>query len=165
MSKIEHAPLFEPDPYPLNFNRLEKGDIIQGDIIADYYGIEVTDDKYWGRQLQFKALVEKRLSERGLEVTIVSEGNDLKILTDSEASRYLARQAKLDINRFERRVCAMANVDESKLTPEERVFHRQAGSLMQRQLVAINQIGRSYKVEGHKRSTPGLKELQGESGD
>lgn len=81
-------------PFPIDFDALKKGDVISKDVIADFYGVEIGDRRYPLRAMAFSERICKEMERRGRPVIVTCENDDLRVLTDKEASLYMERRFK-----------------------------------------------------------------------
>lgn len=132
--------------YPLVTDHLTKGSRITVDEIERAFGVKRGTDEYRFKMLRARAYVEQRLSDRGELVTLISEGYDIVILTDEEASAYNARRFETSRRAGERAFVRLGQVDRSRLSEEASKRH-------DRDLVAI---GRRIQAD-HAAERPTLR--------
>lgn len=74
--------------YPIDTDQLNKGDKIPAEVISQICGFSPSDARFSIESLKLKEYIVSRLSERGEIVTVISDKNNLRILSDEEAVDY-----------------------------------------------------------------------------
>lgn len=122
----------EIQTYPLNADKLEKGDTINQAVIADFLGVPLNSKAYELGVLGLADKVRRAMESAGKAVTVVVtrrsdpiSAGGIRVLTDSEALRFNSRGFKLGLRRAARKHRKTMDIDPSKLTSEEqRQFER-----------------------------------------
>ncbi len=97
--------------HPIDFDALEKGDTIHPETIEEAYSCERGTPEYQLALLRLRERIELELKGRGLQVTVSSVKESLKVLTDSEALIYndrAFRQGRRRLVRTHARTCGIA---------------------------------------------------------
>lgn len=109
--------------WPLDFDALSKGDIIDSGRLAEITKSQPGTSTYSLRLLQVKEQIERKLLQRDYPVTTKIEGQSLRILTDAEASEYNEQQAEQAVRKAYRSLRRQMNVDVRQLTAEQQTDH------------------------------------------
>lgn len=144
-----------PTPFPLDFDALKKGDVISLGQLQ-----EITQEKYGSDAYRFKLMklserIQDELDDRGLPVTVASEGGELKILTDPEASNYNGMYFRTRMRQMMRAHRRAMAVERENLTELQKQEHDRRVEVQGRYVGAL--IGEKEKlaVEACERSVPG----------
>ena len=159
----DESDVLDPQPYPLDFEGLEKGSIIPEWIVAHYAGCTPQSEpkQYDLKRLALKDKIETHFSkERGVNVFITSHQDGLRILTDVEVAPYIARRRRAAKRRYRRDLAAARGIDLSALPDKERQTTEREIEVLGKTIQGINVAeGRQLpKMESHQRRTPGLPE-------
>lgn len=154
----------QTNKFPLDFDSLSKGSVISADVITDYCGHQPDNPKFNLGALNLKAMIERKLSDRGYPVTVVIRGNELHVLTDSESATYNVEQRDLAERRLKRSHGRLLQVDRSNLTAGEKtILDREikvGGFLVRALVTARKEIKASPDYKGR---TPRAVASKGES--
>ena len=137
--------------YPLDFDSLKKGDVINSETISSIYSVPVGSDKYKLGMLALQGQIEKELAIRGLLVTVKGFRYELKILTDPEAAIYNQKRFDDEKNALYRVYARKIAVDINNLTPEQKVKHQRELSVQGQYIQALTGVRRMVRSEAHKR--------------
>ena len=117
----------EVQTYPLNAEKLNKGDTIDQETIADFLGMPRNSKAYELGVMGLAEKVRKALSKVDKACTVVvTRRKDplgpgaIRVLTDSEALRFNCRGFKQGLRRAGRKHRRTMEIDASNLTVEER---------------------------------------------
>jgi hypothetical protein len=108
----------EPSAFPVDYDKLDKGDIIPAQVVCDFYGIQRSSRAYALVALRFAEQVKLELSRRGKNVVIRSDHDDLRILTDEEAVDYTEREYRAGLRKAARRNADARRIDVANLTSD-----------------------------------------------
>lgn len=144
-----------------SFKKLQKGDLLTHAELERAFGIPHDDDEQARRwpYLRIKGQIERVLHREHKDVTVVINGDGIKILTDSEALAHQVKCAPRHFGFFRRNVARLVAVDRENLTGEEQREHELKslvwsrvlqGGLGARQIVA-SELRKSTPVD---RGTP-----------
>lgn len=109
--------------WPLDFDALSKGDVIESTRLADITKATPGTSTYSLRILQVKEQIERKLLQRDYPVTTKIEGASIRILTDVEASEYNEQQGEQAVRKAFRALRRQMNVDVRSLTAEQQAEH------------------------------------------
>jgi hypothetical protein len=112
--------------YPLDTEGLGKGSRVTGDRIAEATGVPTSSRNFGLAMLRIKGYVYAALAERGLDVVIRQDGDDLVILTDSEAAPYTDDKFRQRIVQAGLALREQLSVARGGLTDEEVARHDRA---------------------------------------
>ena len=150
--------------YPLDFDALEKGDVISAEQVEAIVEIKRDDIKYGFAAMALGKRIKKELQDRDKEVTVRMHQSALMICDDADASPYNERMIKArarGVGRFLRQLSA---VDRSKL-PEERVpLHDRALTVWTLTYQAMRSTRRKLLCRPKTRSTPKLTDDESGAG-
>jgi hypothetical protein len=141
--------------FQIDTNGLGPGDTIAVEVCEQAIGRKDDNSKQWTFDLlKLLGVVQTQLKkEHQRELTVRISGNELHILTDSEAAKHNPKRfdAGLDLaRRSQRRLLA---VDWSKLTPRERE-ETEKNQTRQAFLISLMRTKEPIKPEPHIRTTP-----------
>ena len=119
--------------YPLNAERLVKGDTISADVIAEFFGQPINSQNYKLRLLGLIQKISRILEDRGKPATVIRTGRSdpigpggIRVLTDDESPFYEARQYRHGMRKSARSHKRLLQADISQMSPETRkVFERE----------------------------------------
>ena len=134
------------------FNKpLQKGQYITPEEVEEITGISRKDYKEYNlAALNLKTIIFSKMMEEGLIVTIRSEQDGLRILTDWEASMYNAKAVKSHIKGISKSVTRQKGVNTSEFTPEQNVTHLQRVTGMSLILQAVKSTPQTVDYIPHK---------------
>ena len=83
----------EAKPWPIDFDTVDVGRYFAPEELAEIFGMNAGDDRYRLAQLNLKNSIELKLGQRPvpLYVTVVIQGDGLRVLNHWEATQYSAR--------------------------------------------------------------------------
>lgn len=122
--------------YPLDFDELEKGDVISTDIIEDAMGTKATDRNFNFKMLALAAMIEK---QTGFNVK-AQNYTELRILTDEEGVEHNAKTFQHGLNKLRRAGQIARNVNPEQLTSSSM-------DRLQRQMLNQGRIMQAIKRE------------------
>lgn len=141
--------------YPIEFDILQKGQSLTAEFLENACGHERGTTKY---EFFCMTLAQMIFTETGF--TAKRSGDDLRILTDSEAAQYNARRVEQHVRGVFQRFEMLAAVDLAGLgTDEKREYERQLLN-KGRYVQALVIVKRRHQLEGHSRKVPGLPSAQ-----
>lgn len=144
------------DEYPINTRNLGKGSRITANQIAYATGVRVGDHKFGLAMLKIKGYVAWKLAERGLDVVIRSEKQDLLILTDSQAAPYADAKFQARLHQAGTALREQLSVNRANLLPEQVDEHDRACQVNGATFSAMRQARRKALVPtARERLTPG----------
>lgn len=106
-------------PYPIDFDALRKGDVVSPEVISAVYGVERSSRGFQVCALNLKDRIERALGERGYPVTVKTEMDAIRILTDAEAVQYNAASFERGVSAMARSHRRLAAVDHAQLDARE----------------------------------------------
>lgn len=128
--------------YPLDFDLIRKGDAWTSTEIAEMLGVQVDTQEYAFAALRLRHQIEVECKFRNYPVTVAVVRGVLRVLTDSEAVEYNARQFEKGIRSSGRAFGRQQRVDVRQLTTEERVANERSLLLAGAQLLALRNAKR-----------------------
>lgn len=142
--------------WPLDVESLAKGDVIPPEIVESYGRTSRADTKaYKFKLLGLRQQLTRQLAEiHGQLWVIKSEGDGLRILTDSEAVDYTNGEFNKGRRVMVRNHARAINVDVSALSAEQRATHDRNLTVQSAQLTALSQARKALRAKPHARSTP-----------
>jgi len=144
------------NPWPLDFDRLAKGDRIDADEIERICGLRRTDEKYRLALLKLRQQIADAMEERGLVVTVKIEGADLHVLVDEEASHHNPRIYEQGLQMAKNAYRRNAGVDLNLLSDGRRPMHERLLIVHGRMLQAAGDARKeALKLTAVERKTPG----------
>lgn len=148
---------YQTQKYPLDFDALQKGDVITPEQITEIFGIEPSDRSNYQWSLRSLArTIERQMQRRGRPVTVDIRGYSIHVLTDKEAIRANEDEYQAGWRRMKRRYKKMLEVDVSNLSVEDKKVHARCVEIMSKQTQAAEKVEQRYVAEGTKRRSPGL---------
>jgi len=105
--------------WPLDFDALEKGSVIDTEDLERILGHKRTTAKYQFGVMALKDRIRKELSMRGIDAFVIQTRNTLKVLTDEEGSAYGHTRWNRGIATQMRANEGMRKIDVAKI-PEDR---------------------------------------------
>lgn len=140
--------------FPLDFDALQKGDIVPAETIEAAYGVTRDDRAYPLSVLRLKKEIEVQLEALGRPVTTKGEGDCIRVLTDEEALVYNARSFESDVRGLYRAQRRMMQIDAAQLSESSRESHTHALQVQAMQCLALRKVRKQIQLEPHKNETP-----------
>lgn len=140
--------------FPIDYDALKKGDVITRDRLEQITGRKAGSKDYQLRLLSLQSQIEREMAHRGQPWTIKITKDEIRILTDPEASTYnhaLQVQARCAM---EKRYQLNSSVDVAQLTDDQRSQHERMMEIDGKYLLAITSVRKQLKLTAHSRSTP-----------
>lgn len=151
----------EASKFPIDYDSLNKGDIIPVNRVEQIVGKKQDDPMYQFALLKFTDRIQRELQDRGQWWTVRTEKGAVKILTDTEAVSYnhaeqvRARSAQL------RRFALQQAVDVTQLDNESRKEHERNLEVDGKHVQALLGVREQFRLSASKRSVPGLPDPKG----
>lgn len=136
--------------WPIDFEKLNKGDVISESLITEAYGRRPTDREYPFVMLRLREQIERTMEELGSPVTVKQEGTSLRILTDEEAVAYNDERFSAHARGLKRSYARQLIVDTNQLRPETVQRHTHQLAVNGRKLLAIEEVARVVRIEQAK---------------
>lgn len=112
--------------WPLDFEALSRGDVVQPETIEQAYGVSRADGKFRWLSMALAGDIEAYFREsRGDELLVKHDGDRLRLLTHPEQAREAQRRAALMVRGYGRALLKASGVDRTQLVDEERDKHDQ----------------------------------------
>lgn len=139
--------------YPIDTDALHKGSVITPEEIQAIFHAQVGTSAYCVAALRLRNYITDRFAERNETVTVISDRNALRILTDPEAADYnrdAFRRKSGQMLSIHKRNCG---VDQSALNDKQRRDHER---VIMRQSVVLTHMREGWKAPllAHERTTP-----------
>jgi hypothetical protein len=151
--------------YPLDFDALQKGDVITVDRLEAITGkIRGTQDY----QLAVLGLRERIVSEckdRDKFFTVAIVKGCLRILKDDEAAVYNSRTFKMGLRRSRKSLTRLAKVDVGNLDDLQKKSHERNLLVFGKMLQAARSAQKSITATPHQRTLPGLPDGNKSNGE
>lgn len=141
--------------WPIDYDALRKGTTISRERLERITGKQAGTKDYQLKLLAIQSQIERELNQRGHAWTIKIQKDEIRVLTDAEASTYnhaLQVQARCAM---EKRYALNAAVDVSALGEDQRKQHDRTMEVDGKYLLALQHVRRSLRLAGHARRTPG----------
>lgn len=149
---MELTPETTVEYYPLDYATLVKGQMIHAEHIEKITGAKRGSDRYRLGMLGLKQSIEKETDALGRPMIVREIQSELRILTDAEAAKYLARRRKSHVRGVCRSFKRQAKVDTANLTVDQRKEHETQMLLTGRYVSAMRSARR--KVFAVEKYTP-----------
>lgn len=133
---------------------LTKGSYITPEVIEKALGFDRGSNEYSLQSLKLKETIEAWFEERGNPVTIKSEQDGLRILTDAEATEYNHRMFKIGMRRLFESHRKMLNVSEKNMTSEQVSSHRQRMNAQAHVTAAVWTQNQTLRLIPYSRQVP-----------
>ncbi len=142
--------------WPLDYDSLDKGDMISVDRIEQITGTKHGTDAYTFSSLKLAKRIQSELHDRGRIWTVKSDRGALRILTDSEAAAYNHEIQVQDRRSMLRRFHLQQAVDTAQLTESDKQEHQRNLEIDGRFIQALLATRKELQLESSKRNVPGL---------
>lgn len=106
----------EVEKWPVDFDVLDKGDVIPVEQLEKILGIPQTHPQYSVKLLGWKHWLENEMAARGKLVVSRTDHGALRILTDAEAAIYLPERFEAGLSVSTRAHRKLLHVDTTKLS-------------------------------------------------
>lgn len=113
----------EAEPYPIDVNRMQKGEFITADEVERIVLMPRTDAAYSLKVMQLITEISRMLGQRGRGMVIVQRDCGIRVLTDPEATQYLAKRQGRNVSDIVRTHCRQQLVDVSQLSDDQQAKH------------------------------------------
>lgn len=111
--------------WPLDFDALQRGDLIPASKVEEIAGCTRDDRRYPMAMLRLSQQIRRHfMSERGDDVTVVSDHDDIRIHTMQEQAAYTRREDDRRRRSYVRNLRSGLSVDLSQLNETECREHR-----------------------------------------
>lgn len=138
--------------WPIDFDSLCIGARVTADVIEAAYGVVRTDPKYRLKQLALTEAIRRQRPE--LDPYIRSNGFDIIIMDDAEASRHQRGRFEVAARQIVTTHRRTMGVDVTKLEPSEATVHERALYANGRIVSALKDTKKELKLEAAQRKTP-----------
>lgn len=141
----------------LDIDSLQKGDFIPSEVIEQVRDVTVGTQAFAFELMRLRTEIEASFLKRtGKRATVKSEGNGLRVLTDSEATEYNAGMVEQGRRRIFTSHARNVDVDENQLTSGEKKEHTRRVEISSAYTQALSKESKKLGLMPHKRSTPGI---------
>jgi len=107
--------------HPFDIESLDLGSFVTSAEIEAAYGVPRDSRQYPFSQMEARSYIEKAMRRRlGKDVTIISRGDDLVILTDHEAHEYLRNSQLRTTRRMKKDLLRVISTNPENLTSDEK---------------------------------------------
>lgn len=145
---------FKSTPFPIDFDLLDKGAVIDATVIEEFGNVKRTERNYGLASMKLKNAIFAALAARGLFVTIVSEDDDLRILTDVEAAEYSGGQFESGRSKMVRAHVNALHVDRGALDQKQQEEHDARLIAQAAQLSAVRGARKKLNLPHEKDDRP-----------
>ena len=142
--------------YPLDFDALTKGSIVNVKTIESIVQAPRGCDKYNLGALKLAQRIEQELAARGLYVTVVSDHGAIRVLTDPEASEYNYKEAIRGFDAMKRRTIKLSTVTVSELNEDQTRQHDRSLVVLGAMIAGAKSARKQAMALPHVRNTPSL---------
>jgi hypothetical protein len=141
--------------YPIDTDALHKGSVITPEEIQAIFHVQVGTSAYCVAALRLRNYITDRFAERNETVTVISDRNALRILTDPEAAEYNAKRFRGLCGTLGETHIRNCGVDTSALDDKQKRDHER---VIMRQSVVLTHMREGWKAPllAHERQTPKL---------
>jgi hypothetical protein len=109
--------------FPLDFDKLQRGGFLTPEQVEAATLKQRTDPQFWAASLQLRSLILAHFRGRGDLVTVISEGDGLRILTHSEQAEYAPMREERAVRQLVLSHAEGKAVDVAQLSDEQRQRH------------------------------------------
>ena len=145
-----------PERYPLDFDALNKGDVLTPESLARITSTEVGTPAYQFAILGLRCEIERELEAAGRPVTVKQDGDGLRILTDEEATDYNHAQLQAGLRKVARSHRRNLLVDRTQLSIEKQKAHDRRLIAEGAYVQSIAETRKRLPVLPHQRTVPGI---------
>lgn len=142
--------------HPIDYDALAQGHTITQDELKRITNCKPGTKQYQLKCLALQSQIEREMRERGRIWTIKIEKDEIRILTDAEASPYnhaLQVQAR---GALFRRFALNSAVNIAELTEDQRKEHDRFMEVDGKYVLALQATRQQLRLKAHKRATPAL---------
>jgi hypothetical protein len=131
----------------IDINSLQKGEVISADELEILFGCERDRKPYRLKTIKLIERIQEESNQAGTPLLCKCDGEDIRILTDTEALSYKAEEHDLTCRRIYRYARHLNRIDSNNLTKKKTV-------LLEREIINQSRIAQVVKRE---RRTLGMK--------
>ena len=150
--------LDETRRWPVDYETLKKGDVITADRLEKLVGLKRDNPRYSLAIMSLKQRIQDDLEDIGSIWTLAIVKNDLRVLTDAEASEYNHRSLLNGMAKMFRSQYRNMAVDVTELTDDQEKDHIRRIEVDGKILQAIRAARKTPKFTDEVRTVPGLPE-------
>ena len=148
----------EATRWPVDYESLKKGDSIPAERLEKIIGLNRDNPKYSLALMALKQTIQDALEDLGYVWTLAIVKNDIRILTDAEASEYNHRSLLNGMAKMFRAQYRNMAVDQTLLTEDQAKDHARRIEVDGRLIQAIRAERKTPKLLDTKREVPGITE-------
>lgn len=148
----------ETSRWPIDYDSLNKGDIIPVERCEEITGKRQGDSRYDLALLDLKDRIQGELHDRDKFWTLRTEKGAIKVLTDAEAYTYNHAEQVRARSAQVRRFALQSAVDVDKLSPDQRKEHERNVEVDGKYLQAMQGVRSQLRLSANKRNVPGLQQ-------
>lgn len=144
------------EKYPIDVERLNKGDYIQQSEVERLMGVNFEKDhkSFNFALMTLVKFIETTSKKLGSPLLCCSEKGGVRILTDSDALVHRSDRHKRNIRSLIRTAEDVGYIDGENLTNEEKSLHDREMICQSRIVQSVMKERKKLKLEGYVRSTP-----------
>jgi len=109
--------------FPLDFDKLQRGDYLTPEQVEAATLKPRTDPQFWAAALQLRSMILAHFRARGDLVTVISEGDGLRILTHAEQAEYAPQREERAVRQLVLSHAEGKAVDVAQLSDDQRQRH------------------------------------------
>lgn len=144
--------------FPLDFDVLQKGDVIGPDVLEEITQEKAGTDAYKLKVLGLRFQVEQHMEQRGCDVYVVGyHGDSVRILLDAEGDKHTTGVVVSSIRKMARFIQKQIRIDVSEFSEQQLHHHDRMVEVNGKTLQGtIRGRREAFKALPHKRNVPGL---------
>lgn len=144
-------------PYPFDYDTMEKGDIIPVERLEELSGVERNHTSFGLHVMAFREMIMNEMMARDNPVVVRSNHGSLEILTDAQAYRYNFCRAETHYKGLALSVSRQGWIDVKLLNEEDKAEHERLTMIQSRMYLGAKK-GRkkAFKLIATTRNTPEL---------
>jgi hypothetical protein len=150
-------PRLKPQPYPLDFTDLSKGDSITPERMEKIFGVPRTHPEYPWKVMSLAKQIEDECEALGRLFTVCQRDGSLCILDDDDAHSYNRNEHERAVRMMARSLRRQGWVDSSKLKAVSTEDHAHQLDIQARQVAALYSERRQLRLP-----RPEIRQLQQE---
>ena len=151
--------------YPLDFDALQKGDVITIDRLEAITGKQRGTQAFQLAVLSLRERIISECKDRDKFFTVAIVKGNLRILKDDEAAVYNSRTFKMGMKRSRKSLSRLAKVDVGNLDDLQKKSHERNLIVFGKMLQAARSAQKSLAATPHQRTLPGLPDKNGNGGE
>ena len=128
----------EATRFPLDFDALNKGDIITAKTLTEILGVRPSSARYRAKQVDLAFEIERQLKARDRDVTARLDHDDIIIVTDQDAVAYHAKLGKKAVRQLKRALRKTIEIDRGNLDSDGLKAHDRSMETLSKRVLAVS---------------------------